>query len=68
MVFGIKKKMIAASLAGAFTLSVGLGASHGDAAQADRECVAQVALLQSLAQRPDSFARSVTRESGPLRD
>ena len=63
MVFGIKKKMIAASLAGAFTLSVGLGASHGDAAQADRECVAQVALLQSLAQ--GYFGGTVT--AGQLR-
>lgn len=47
---GIKRKIMAASIAGLVSLSAGLGASQADAAKADRECVAQVALLQSLAQ------------------
>lgn len=63
MKFGIKKKMIAAALASAFALGTGIGASHGYAAQADRECIAQVALLQSLAQ--GYFGGTVT--AGQLR-
>ena len=50
MKFGIKNKLIAASIAGIVALGAGLGASHGYAAQADRESIAQIALLQSLAQ------------------
>ena len=46
----IKKKLIAASLAGAVTIGAGIGAFPAYAAQADRESIAQVALLQSLAQ------------------
>ena len=49
MKFNIKKKLIAASLVGAMIMSVGIGASHAYAS-ADRESIAQVALLQSLAQ------------------
>ena len=63
MKFEIKKKLIAASLAGAVTLGAGIGASHGYAAPADRECIAQVALLQSLAQ--GYFGGTVT--AGQLR-
>ena len=63
MKFEIKKKLIAASLAGAFTLGAGIGTSHGYAAPADRECIAQVALLQSLAQ--GYFGGTVT--AGQLR-
>ena len=46
----IKKKLIAATLAGAVTIGAGIGAFPAYAAQADRESIAQVALLQSLAQ------------------
>ena len=63
MKFELKKKMIAASLAGAFALGAGIGAPHGSAAPADRECIAQVALLQSLAQ--GYFGGTVT--AGQLR-
>ena len=59
----IKKKLMAASLAGALTLCAGIGAPHGHAAQADRECIAQIALLQSLAQ--GYFGGTVT--AGQLR-
>ena len=63
MKFGMKKKIMAASLAGALTLCAGIDAPYGHAAQADRECVAQVALLQSLAQ--GYFGGTVT--AGQLR-
>ena len=46
----IKKKLLAVFLAGAVALGAGGGISHGYAAPADREVIAQVALLQSLAQ------------------
>ena len=45
-----KKKLIAASLAGLLAVGVGAGAPEAHAAPADRESIAQVALLQSLAQ------------------
>lgn len=61
MTFGIKNKLIAASLAGIVSMWAGIGASYGYAAHAgaksahsyasaDRESIAQIALLQSLAQ------------------
>lgn len=50
MKLNIKKKLIAASLAGMAAFGAGAYASHANAAKADRECIAQVALLQSLAQ------------------
>ena len=50
MKFDIKKKLAVAALAGAMTLCNGIGASPAYASQADRESIAQVALLQSLAQ------------------
>ena len=62
MKFNIKKKLIAASLVGAMIMSVGIGASHAYAS-ADRESIAQVALLQSLAQ--GYFGGTVT--AGQLR-
>ena len=62
MKFNIKKKLIAASLVGVMTMSVGIGASHAYAS-ADRESIAQVALLQSLAQ--GYFGGTVT--AGQLR-
>ena len=46
----IKKKLIAASLAGVMAFGAGLASTEVYAAQADRESLAQVALLQSLAQ------------------
>ena len=49
MKFDIKKKLAVAALAGAMTLCNGIGASPAYASQADRESIAQVALLQSLA-------------------
>ena len=45
-----KKKLIAASLAGLLAVGVGASAPEAHAAPADRESIAQVALLQSLAQ------------------
>ena len=63
MKFDIKRKLIAASLAGAVTIGMGMGASQAYAAQADRESIAQVALLQSLAQ--GYFGGTVT--AGQLR-
>ena len=63
MKFDIKKKLIAAAIAGAVTISLGIGASPAYAAQADRESIAQVALLQSLAQ--GYFGGTVT--AGQLR-
>ena len=62
MKFNIKKKLIAASLVGAMIMSVGIGASHAYAS-ADRESIAQVALLQSLAR--GYFGGTVT--AGQLR-
>ena len=59
MNWNIKKKLIAASLAGVVTF----GASCAYAATADRESIAQIALLQSLAQ--GYFGGTVT--SGELR-
>jgi len=59
MKFDIKKKLIVASLVGAMII----GASPAYAAQADRESIAQVALLQSLAQ--GYFGGTVT--AGQLR-
>lgn len=50
MKFDIKKKLIAAAITSAVTIGAGIGASPAYAAQADRESIAQVALLQSLAQ------------------
>ena len=46
----MKKKFLAAALAGCLSLGVATGAAQGQAAPADRESIAQVALLQSLAQ------------------
>ena len=46
----IKKKLAAAVLAGVVATGAGIGASHAFAAEADRESIAQIALLQSLAQ------------------
>ncbi len=59
----MKKKVLAAALAGFVSLGVGMGAAQGKAAPADRECIAQVALLQSLAQ--GYFGGTVT--AGQLR-
>ncbi|MBR6268486.1 MAG: acetolactate decarboxylase [Selenomonadaceae bacterium] len=61
MRFDIKNKLIAASLAGIVSMGAGIGTSYGYAAHggaksshsyaaADRESIAQIALLQSLAQ------------------
>ena len=50
MNWNIKKKLVAAALAGSVLFGAGVGADHAYAAQADRESIAQVALLQSLAQ------------------
>ena len=47
---GIKRKVMAASIAGLVALGAGIGVSEGAAAPADRESIAQIALLQSLAQ------------------
>ena len=49
MKLSIKRKLVAASLAATVTLGVGIGTDSAYAA-ADRESIAQVALLQSLAQ------------------
>ena len=49
MKLSIKRKLVAASLAATVTLGVGIGTESAYAA-ADRESIAQVALLQSLAQ------------------
>ncbi len=46
----IKRKVMAASIAGLMALGAGLGVSESAAAPADRESIAQIALLQSLAQ------------------
>ena len=46
----MRKKVLAAALAGFLSLGAGMGAVQGKAAPADRESIAQVALLQSLAQ------------------
>ena len=59
MKFDLKKKLMAAALAG----TVAIGASSAYAAPADRESIAQVALLQSLAQ--GYFGGTVT--AGQLR-
>lgn len=58
-----KKKIIAAVLAGLMTMGIEMGMSTADAAQADRESIAQIALLQSLAQ--GYFGGTIT--SGQLR-
>lgn len=50
MKFDIKKKLAVAALAGAVTIGTGIGVHPAYAAQTDRESIAQVALLQSLAQ------------------
>ena len=50
MKFDLKKKLMSAALAGTLAIGAGMGASSAYAAQADRESIAQVALLQSLAQ------------------
>ena len=63
MKFDIKKKLIAAAITSAVTIGAGIGASPAYAAQADRESIAQVALLQSLAQ--GYFGGTVT--AGQLR-
>ena len=49
MNWNIKKKLAAAVLAGVVATGAGVGA-HAFAAEADRESIAQIALLQSLAQ------------------
>lgn len=45
-----KKKLMAAVLAGLLTAGIGISTSEANAAQSDRESIAQIALLQSLAQ------------------
>ena len=51
MKYDIKKKIMAVSLAGSVALGAGICLPHAGAAPAaDRESIAQVALLQSLAQ------------------
>lgn len=50
MVQNGKKKIFAAAFAGLLTLGVGVGSSEAGAAPVERESIAQVALLQSLAQ------------------
>ena len=62
MKLDIRKKIIAATLASTMTLGAGIGVTNAYAAE-DRECVAQVALLQSLAQ--GYFGGTVT--AGQLR-
>lgn len=59
----MKKKVLAAALAGVVSLGAGTVAVQAKGAPADRECVAQVALLQSLAQ--GYFGGTVT--AGQLR-
>ena len=59
MKFNCKKKLVTAALAGILTI----GSSQAYAAQADRESIVQVALLQSLAQ--GYFGGTIT--SGELR-
>ena len=63
MKFDFKKKLMAAVLAGTVAIGAGMGASSAYAARADRESIAQVALLQSLAQ--GYFGGTVT--AGQLR-
>ena len=63
MKFDSKKKLMAAVLAGTVAIGAGMGASSAYAARADRESIAQVALLQSLAQ--GYFGGTVT--AGQLR-
>ena len=63
MKFDLKKKLMAAVLAGTVAIGAGMGASSAYAARADRESIAQVALLQSLAQ--GYFGGTVT--AGQLR-
>ncbi len=63
MEFDVKKKIVATVLAGVVTVGTGIGTSPAYAAQADRESIAQVALLQSLAQ--GYFGGTVT--AGQLR-
>ena len=63
MKLNIKKKLVAASLAGILVTGVGVGASASNAVPADRESIAQIALLQSLAQ--GYFGGTIT--SGQLR-
>lgn len=50
MVWDGKKKLFAAALAGVLTLGTGAGVSEAAAAPVERESIAQIALLQSLAQ------------------
>ena len=59
----MKRKVLAAALAGVVSLGAGTVAVQAKGAPADRECVAQVALLQSLAQ--GYFGGTVT--AGQLR-
>ncbi|MBR1759750.1 MAG: acetolactate decarboxylase [Schwartzia sp.] len=59
----IKKKLVAAVLAGVVATGTGVGASRAFASEADRESIAQIALLQSLAQ--GYFGGTIT--SGELR-
>lgn len=63
MKFDLKKKLMAAVLAGTVAIGAEMGASSAYAAPADRESIAQVALLQSLAQ--GYFGGTVT--AGQLR-